>query len=92
MTNLPRLATRNRRQWQSGTGLIRRVCEDGRIDPRERNDVEEWMHGGLALGTVLDINDMRGRATSTPQVQALNAECAAWIEQLPETHTSGRES
>jgi hypothetical protein len=82
--NMPRLATRNRRHWRTGAELIQRVCEDGRINGHELNDIQEWLHGGLALGSVIDINDARGRATSTPQVVALNQEFDAWIEQLPE--------
>jgi hypothetical protein len=82
--NVPRLAARNRRHWKEGAALILRVAEDGRIDPAEEAALLEWQAGGQALGSVIDVNDQFGRATSCEQVGALNRERNAWLERLPE--------
>lgn len=82
--NIPRLATRNRRHWKDGRALIERIAEDGRVTPRELDEWLEWQRGGQAIGTVMDINDQFGRATSVEQVRSLNRERDAWLDELPE--------
>lgn len=83
--NVPRLAARNRVWWREGKALIERIAEDGRVTARELDELRDWQGGGLALGTCVEVNDARGRATSAVQVRALNREYDAWLEKLPET-------
>ena len=85
-----RLATRSRRQ----TRVIREriaTAQDPRspggvaILPCEMPDIFEAIDDQEALAAVVDINDGRGRATSSHQVEALNREYDAWLVRLPET-------